>query len=103
MKIEWQSIARRLPEIARRMQERLQERLQEEDKQQHFLYSLGILLLSYCLFSLMFSLVITLLIGLGKEIWDHYYGSGFCCWDMLANVLGILAGLLLIAGFNLAL
>ena len=99
MKIEWQSFVLRLQEIVRH----LQERMREEDKQQHFLYSLGILLLSYCVFSLAFSLVVTLLIGLGKEIWDHYYGSGFCWWDLLANVLGIFAGLLLIGGFKLVL
>jgi len=92
MKVEWQSFV-----------QRMQERIREEDKQQHFLYSLGILLLSYCVFSLMFSLVVTLLIGFGKEIWDHYYGSGFCWWDLLANVLGIIAGLLLIGGFKLVL
>jgi len=92
MKVEWQSFVRHM-----------QERIREEDKQQHFLYSLAILLLSYCVFSLTFSLVVTLLIGLGKEIWDHYYGSGFCYWDLLANVLGISTGLLLIAGFNAAL
>jgi len=96
MSIEWQS-------HVRRMQERMRDLMQEEDKQQHFLYSLGILLLSYCVFSLISSLIITLLIGLGKEIWDHYYGTGFCWWDLLANMLGIFTGLLLIGGFKVVL
>jgi uncharacterized protein YfiM (DUF2279 family) len=32
------------------------------------------------------------LIGLAKECWDHYWGSGFCWLDMLANTMGIAAG-----------
>lgn len=86
MKLEWQSVALRL---------------REEDKQQHFLYSLVILLVSYSVLSLVWSLVVTLMVGLGKEIWDHYYGSGFCWWDLLANAVGIVVGLLLITGFSL--
>ena len=27
--------------------------------------------------------------GLGKEIWDACYGSGFCWYDMLGNAIGI--------------
>jgi len=74
-------------------------RLQEEDKKQHYRYSLLILLASYCVLSLAWSIVLTLLVGLGKEIWDHYYGSGFCWWDMLANLLGLVVGIALIAMF----
>jgi len=77
-------------------------RLQEEDKKKHFRYSLVILLASYCVLSLVWSIVITLLVGLGKEIWDHYYGSGFCWWDMLANVVGLVLGLVLIAVFSVS-
>lgn len=63
------------------------------DKFQHFTYSLGIFLGgAVFLPSLAIACSVTMLIGLGKEIWDHYYGSGFCLYDMLANVIGIGAG-----------
>ena len=94
MKLEWQGIAQSVAQ-------RVALHLREKDKHQHFLYSLVILLGSYCVLSLALSIIVTLLIGLGKEIWDHYCGSGFCWWDLLANGVGIVAGLLLIAGFNL--
>jgi len=65
----------------------------QEDKRQHFIYSLVIMLGLQCVLSLALALLITLLIGLLKEIWDHYFGSGFCWQDMKANLLGIVAAL----------
>ena len=35
------------------------------------------------------------LIGLAKECWDHFYGSGFCWFDMMGNLIGIAAALAL--------
>lgn len=63
------------------------------DKFQHFTYSLGIFLgASMLLPSPAIAAGATILVGLGKEIWDHYYGSGFCLYDMLFNAIGIGAG-----------
>ncbi len=31
---------------------------------------------------------LVLLVGLLKECWDHYYGSGFCLYDVSANLAG---------------
>lgn len=36
-----------------------------------------------------------LLIGLAKEFWDLRYGSGFCLYDMVGNVIGCLGGIAL--------
>jgi len=58
--------------------------LRQEDKRQHFLYSFFLLLLFIVLVPAYWAAVIVFLIGLGKEVWDHYYGSGFCWFDMQA-------------------
>lgn len=67
----------------------------QEDKRLHFWYSFGIQLLAMLLVGWPGALVLTLLIGLGKEIWDHFYGSGFCWWDMVANCFGIATALII--------
>jgi len=59
------------------------------DKLLHIQYSAAILLCLSLFFPLTVALVLTFLIGLGKEIWDRYYGSGFCFYDMAANLIGI--------------
>ncbi|MBY4676797.1 YfiM family protein [Marinobacterium arenosum] len=64
-------------------------KLREEDKQQHFWYSFFILLGCSLVVPLPLALATTFLVGLAKEIWDHYRGSGFCWYDMLANLLGM--------------
>ncbi len=78
---------------------KLPRKFYEEDKQKHFYYSFLILLAAYCVLSLLWSIVVTVLVGLVKEIWDHFYGSGFCWWDLLANGIGILVACLLILIF----
>lgn len=68
--------------------------LLEHDKRKHLVVSLGLVLVCQSLGATpIVAASLTLLIGLGKEIWDHFYGSGFCWYDMLANMLGILCGL----------
>ena len=44
---------------------------------------------------------VVFLLGLAKEWWDKYYGSGFCFYDMTGNLIGSMAGLL--CGFLLRL
>lgn len=61
----------------------------EEDKRLHINYSAVILLLSAFMLPLSLALIFTFLVGLGKEVWDHFYGSGFCLYDMAANVIGM--------------
>ena len=69
----------------------------EEDKQQHFYYSMFIFLVGFLMLPGVLSSVLgAFLVGLGKEIWDHYFGSGFCWYDMLANQLGIVFGWVII-------
>lgn len=76
----------------------------EQDKQQHFWYSFAILASLLLLFSsVLFAITCTLSIGLAKEIWDEYYGSGFCWFDMAANFTGVAAALLCLSLIHLLL
>jgi len=68
--------------------------LDEEDKRKHLLYSFFIMLALSALLGLTLAVILTALIGLVKEVWDHYYGSGFCWRDMAANGIAITAGLI---------
>jgi hypothetical protein len=72
----------------------LRQKALEKDKQQHFLYSFLIFVVLSSIFTPATSCALTLLIGLAKEVWDHYFGSGFCWYDMSANFVGIIFALL---------
>ena len=73
------------------------EKMQEYDKKQHFCYSFVILLSTLLFFSWETGIILTAVIGLIKEIWDHYYGSGFCWYDMAANGLGMTTASLVVS------
>jgi len=68
---------------------------QEYDKRQHFFYSLALMLVATLVLQIWGAALVVVLIGLAKECWDHYWGSGFCWLDMLANTMGIAAGSIL--------
>jgi len=72
----------------------------QKDKQQHFIvcFLLTTLLLMSSGPGLTFLTVSA--IGLGKELWDHRYGSGFCWFDMLANGLGMAVGFIVLLPFS---
>lgn len=71
--------------------------LRQEDKQKHIWYSFFIFIGCNFLFSVVVAFFLTLSVGVGKEIWDRYYGSGFCWYDMIANMVGIFLGGLVLA------
>jgi len=64
----------------------------EYDKRQHFFYSLVLILVAVPVLGGWGGVLVVTLIGLAKECWDHYWGSGYCWLDMLANMLGIALG-----------
>ncbi len=66
-------------------------RLREEDKRKHLWWSLALMLACSLLLPFVGAIAAVFALGLVKECWDRYYGSGFCRWDILANTLGILA------------
>ena len=69
-------------------------KLREEDKIKHIAWSFCLTLMALVLLSPVLALGAVFLLGLAKEWWDKYYGSGFCFYDMTGNLIGILAGLL---------
>lgn len=69
--------------------------LNETDKRQHIMVSCVIMLISLLFLAVMSSFILTFAIGMAKEIWDKYYGSGFCWYDILANSLGIVLAIVL--------
>ena len=60
-----------------------------EDKWLHLIYSAAIFSVFSTLFTTVTAIAISFLIGLLKEIWDWRYGTGFCLYDVLANIVGI--------------
>lgn len=82
------------PLIVKPLLQRVGTMSRERDKQQHFGACFGLVLIFWLILGGWFAAVtVTLLIGLGKEIWDKHFGSGFCWFDMAANVAGVCGGL----------
>jgi hypothetical protein len=68
-------------------------KMREEDKIQHITWSFGLLLGALFFMPPLLAFAVVLLIGLAKELWDLRYGSGFCLYDMVGNVIGCLGGI----------
>lgn len=68
-------------------------KIREKDKIQHIVWSFGLLLGALLFMPPLLAFIAVLLIGLAKEFWDLHYGSGFCFYDMVGNVIGCLGGI----------
>jgi hypothetical protein len=68
-------------------------KLREEDKIKHMVWSFWLTLMALAVLSPVLAFGAVFLLGLAKEWWDKYYGSGFCFYDMTGNLIGSLAGL----------
>ncbi len=73
----------------------LRQLLKQRDKQQHLKICLGLGLFFLPAIGLLYSIILVSLIGLLKEVHDHYYGSGFCWYDIQANMLGLTLSILI--------
>lgn len=69
-------------------------KLREEDKRLHMLWSFWLMMAACILWPAAWALAAVFLLGLAKECWDSRFGSGFCFFDIFANILG--SGLALI-------
>lgn len=63
--------------------------LVQRDKQQHVVCSFLIYLIAVVAVPVGIALALTLFIGLLKEVWDKYFGTGFCYYDLLSNCIGV--------------
>jgi|TARA_B110001469_G_C9647911_1_gene328725 hypothetical protein len=73
----------------------LHQLLKERDKQQHLKVCFGLGLFFLPVIGLFNSIISIFLIGLIKELYDHYYGSGFCWYDMQSNMVGLILSILI--------
>lgn len=73
--------------------------LGQPDKQQHIACSFAIYLMVLAVAPISVAILLTLIIGLIKEVWDKYFGTGFCYYDLLSNCIGI--GLAIPVGYLL--
>lgn len=87
-------LARQLTPRIRRLAGRC---LSEEDKRLHIKWSFWLTLGAHLFWPPLLAVSLVFFIGLGKECWDQFYGSGFCLLDMASNMAGIAAGTLLCA------
>ena len=69
--------------------------LEQRDKQKHFKVCLGLGLVLLPVMGLLNSIILISLIGLTKEAFDHFYGSGFCWYDLQANMAGLFLSILI--------
>lgn len=63
-------------------------KLREEDKRLHMTSSFWLTLAALLLWPAPWAFAAVFLIGFAKECWDSRYGSGFCLFDLLANLIG---------------
>lgn len=75
-------------------------KLHEDDKRLHFAWSLWLTLAARVIWPPHWAFIAVFLIGLAKEFWDMRFGSGFCFFDLGANLLGSSAALSLAEAFS---
>ena len=63
-------------------------KLRENDKRLHMAWSFWLTLFALLLWPVPWAFSAVFIIGLAKECWDSRYGSGFCVFDLLANLMG---------------
>ncbi|MDD2809709.1 hypothetical protein [Rhodoferax sp.] len=74
---------------------KLRLKLKEEDKVKHIAWSFWITAFGLIFLSAHASVLVAFIIGFAKEVWDHFFGSGFCWFDMLGNIVGIVFALII--------
>ncbi len=70
------------------------QRMVEEDKAQHIIVAYMTVVGLQFVMPMGQAAMAVLFIGLLKEFWDLWMGTGFCWYDVLANTLGVVFALL---------
>jgi len=63
------------------------------DKIEHFIVWFTITLFSVSFLGMVYGVLLSLILGIIKEIYDEIFGSHFSWGDLLADILGILVAL----------
>lgn len=66
----------------------------QEDKLYHIVAEFLITIAIGLFTNFLIGIVVALFIGILKEIYDHYFGSGFSWGDIIADLVGIGLGVL---------
>ncbi len=66
------------------------ERMHQEDKVKHIICAFLVVLLLLPVVSAWWAGAAVFTVGILKEVWDSVSGTGFCWYDIAANVIGIL-------------
>lgn len=53
------------------------------------IWSFWITLIALCFWPLADAIIFSFFVGFSKEVWDHFYGSGFCVFDLAGNGIGM--------------
>ena len=81
--------ARRAQALCSRVLARSAVLASQPDKRQHVACSFAIYLSLSVIAPVGVALALTMLVGLAKEVWDEYFGTGFCYYDLLSNCVGV--------------
>jgi hypothetical protein len=82
-------LARRALALGSRLLARSAVLASQPDKRQHVACSFVIYIALSVIAPVTVALALTLLVGLVKEVWDKYFGTGFCYYDLLSNCVGV--------------
>jgi hypothetical protein len=70
-------------------------KLSAADKHLHLVCSAALFLALNTLMATSDALYVTAIIGVIKEMYDHFFGSGLCLYDLLANAIGMTCGVII--------
>jgi hypothetical protein len=82
--------------VAGESPEGLLQYMQQEDKAQHIICGFMAVVALLPLLGLALAVVLVLVLGLLKEIWDLAVGSGFSWYDIVANLVGVTLALVVL-------
>jgi len=66
-----------------------------QDKLLHFAVCILLMLLAGTVLSLPAAIIVTAAVGVGKEIYDAYYGTGWSNGDLVADAIGVITYILI--------
>ncbi len=84
-----------MPKVLRNIFLVIFSKLSEEDKRLHMVWSFWLTITAQILWPAPWAFFAVFSLGFIKECWDYRFGSGFCLFDIMGNLIGITAALTL--------